>query len=138
MNLLLLHFFKSVTSSGKQTKLKANLILLKFLIIHINIVINVEPGTIAKEFFIAGEQKYLLLPVSIGEPEQNMNLIIDLSMDRTWIDEQVFNKELSTRYVSYNKSETRGKENLYFKGVLSQDTFSITNKNILILFKLLF
>ena len=44
-----------------------------------------ESGLVSIPFSTVTEKNYLIAPVSIGTPEQNLNLVLDIGSERTWI-----------------------------------------------------
>ena len=49
-------------------------------------------GIISINFYVATKNELLISPIEIGTPAQQMNLILDIGSERTWISEEVFNK----------------------------------------------
>ena len=88
-------------------------------------LIKSVPGTISVEFQVAGDQQYILVPVSVGTPEQKINLIADINFDRTFIDNDVYEYQKSETFKSNGTTRQRSKEEYAFQGTLTTDLISI-------------
>ena len=73
---------------------------------------------------------YLLTPVKIGTPPQEINLIIDIGSERTWISSEFFDKYKSSSYESRDIFESHNQYDFKYKGISSLETFEIENKTL--------
>lgn len=81
-------------------------------------------------FYIVTEQKYLIVPISIGSPVKLMNLVIDINSDYTWLSENLFSQNQSDSYKALNDHIDITQDDFSYNGVLSIDQLSILNMKI--------
>lgn len=70
----------------------------------------------------------LLAPVSIGNPEQEMNLVIDIGSMRTWVSNEHFDKSKSDTYVDKEETDTKKQYDFSYSGKTSTETFKLGDK----------
>ena len=85
-------------------------------------------GYISLKFNITNN--YLISSVKIGTPPQEVNLILDIGSERTWISNHYFDKKESSTYISKNIFESHKQYDLKYSGISSLETFEIENKTL--------
>ena len=73
---------------------------------------------------------YLISSVKIGIPPQELNLILDIGSERTWISNQYFDKKKSSTYISKDIFESHKQYNFKYNGISSLETFELENKKL--------
>ena len=73
---------------------------------------------------------YLVTPVKIGTPPQEINLIIDIGSERTWVSNEFFNKFKSDSYISRDIFESHKEYDFKYSGISSLETFEMENKTL--------
>ena len=73
---------------------------------------------------------YLITPVKIGTPPQEINLIIDIGSERTWVSNEFFDKYKSESYESRDIFESHNEYDFKYNGIASLETFEMENKTL--------
>lgn len=89
-----------------------------------------ESGLVSIPFSMVTEKNYLIAPVSIGTPEQNLNLVLDIGSERTWIFNEEYTRQSSTSFVSLEHPESLTQDEFGYSGALSNETFKIAEKEV--------
>ena len=90
-----------------------------------------ESGLVSIPFSTVTEKNYLIAPVSIGTPEQNLNLVLDIGSERTWIYMEEYTRQSSTSYVDIEyPPESLTQDEFAYSGTLSNETFKIGEKEV--------
>ena len=99
-------------------------LLLLFLIQFSNCFRNAdESGLVSVEFSIVTEDHLLIAPVSIGTPEQELALILDIGADKTWIHKDIYTSQASTSYKDLEIEDSIDEEIIKAEGNLATETF---------------
>ena len=90
-----------------------------------------ESGLVSIPFSTVTEKNYLIAPISIGTPEQNLNLVLDIGSERTWIYMEEYTRQSSTSYVDIEyPPESLTQDEFAYSGTLSNETFKIGEKEV--------
>lgn len=89
-----------------------------------------KEGFISIDFCVATENEFLISPIKIGTPEQEMNLVLDISAERTWISNEIFLKDQSSSYTTDNFIDKRAQDDFAYRGVWSKDTVVVGEKEL--------
>ena len=93
---------------------------------------DVEPemvkGYISLKFKIS--QGMLIAPVKVGEPPQEMNLVLDIGSMRTWLSDQTFKKENSKSYQDLGDTESHTQYDFTYSGKSSTENFILVDKEL--------
>ena len=91
-----------------------------------------ESGTIPLKFTIEkiDSDELLTTKIKIGDPPQEITLILDIGADRTWILKDNYKYSLSKTYSTDNDFDKRIQDNFSYSGVKSKETFTIGNKTL--------
>ena len=91
-----------------------------------------ESGTIPLKFTIEkiDSEELLTTKIKIGDPPQEITLILDIGADRTWILKDNYKYSLSKTYSTDNDFDKRIQDNFSYSGVKSKETFTIGNKTL--------
>lgn len=81
-------------------------------------------GIIKAEFQMVTKNKFMIILVGMGVPEQKINLVVDIGSDRTWVDSSVFSPQTSSHYVAGPQTERKNHDEFNCIGVVSTDTIS--------------
>ena len=73
---------------------------------------------------------YLVSKVKIGTPPKEINLILDIGSQRTWISNKYYDKSKSSSYISKDIFESNQQYDFTYKGISSMETFEIENKTL--------
>ena len=119
-----------------------------FLIIHFyfyKIVSPIENKEIEKKDEIKSmdiDKGYIILPftltkshipiskIKIGQPEQEINLVLDIGSQRTWVSDQYYNSQESTTYQSTQETYSNIQYDFSYSGISALETFKIDEKVI--------
>ena len=85
-------------------------------------------GYISLKFKIS--QGMLLVPVKVGTPEQEINLVIDIGSSRTWISDQSFKKGDSSSLDESTDPEEKEQYDFKYSGNAATETFTLANKKL--------
>ena len=73
---------------------------------------------------------YLVSPVQIGTPPQEINLVLDIGSKRTWISNQYYDSKKSSTFITKEKHELHKQYDFKYGGFSSLETFQIENKTL--------
>ena len=73
---------------------------------------------------------YLISSVKIGTPPQEIDLILDIGSQRTWLSNKFFDKSKSSSYISKDSFESHYEYDIKYNGIASMETFEIENKTL--------
>ena len=73
---------------------------------------------------------YLVSSVKIGTPPQEIDLILDIGSERTWVSNKFFDKSKSSSYFTKDVFETHKEYDFKYNGIACMDTFEIENKTL--------
>ena len=106
-------------------------LLLLFLIQFSNCFRNAdESGLVSVEFSIVTEDHLLIAPVSIGTPEQELALILDIGADKTWIHKDIYTSQASTSYKDLEIEDSIDEEIIKAEGNLATETFKVNETKL--------
>ena len=91
---------------------------------------NNGSGVISLEFCVVTENELLIVPIKIGSPDQEMNLVLDISSERTWISDTIYSKENSETYRSNEFFDYKEQDNFSYRGIWGKETFTLGEKNL--------
>ena len=92
--------------------------------------------------YINSDKGYLNLPftltksnipiskIKIGQPEQEINLVLDIGSQRTWISDQYYNSQESTSFQSTQETYSNIQYDFSYSGNIAFETFKIDEKFI--------
>lgn len=89
-----------------------------------------QDGYISIDFSIVTKDELLIAPVIIGSLGQSMNLVLDISAERTWISTELYNKDKSHSYKTEGDLNNKVQDYFSYKGILSQEEFEIDDKKL--------
>ena len=89
-----------------------------------------QDGYISIDFSIVTKDELLIAPVIIGSLGQSMNLVLDISAERTWISTELYDKDKSHSYKTEGDLNNKVQDYFSYKGVLSQEEFEIDDKKL--------
>ena len=89
-----------------------------------------KEGFISINFCVATENEFLISPIKIGTPEQEMNLVLDISAERTWISNVIFLNNESSSYSTDNYIDKRTQDDFAYRGVWSKENFIVGDKEL--------
>lgn len=89
-----------------------------------------ESGLVSVEFSMVTEDRLLIAPVSIGTPEQDLSLILDIGADKTWIHKDIYTSQASTSYKDLEIEDNIDEEIIRAEGNLATETFKINETKI--------
>ena len=105
--------------------------MLLFLIQFSNCFRNAdESGLVSVEFSIVTEDHLLIAPVSIGTPEQELALILDIGADKTWIYKDIYTSQASTSYKDLEIEDSIDEEIIKAEGNLATETFKVNETKL--------
>ena len=122
--------------------MKENFFLILFILISISFTKKdkkkKEPDPETPEFavgyitlpFTLSENRLPVSNVKIGNPKQDVKVILDLGSTRTWISDQYYNSQKSTSYSSLDTLDSHHQYDFSFSGVLSTETFQVSDKTL--------
>jgi hypothetical protein len=122
--------------------MKENFFLILFILISISFTKKdkkkKEPDPETPEFavgyitlpFTLSENRLPVSKVKIGNPKQDVKVILDLGSTRTWISDQYYNSQKSTSYSSLDTLDSHHQYDFSFSGVLSTETFQVSDKTL--------
>lgn len=87
-------------------------------------------GIISINFYVATKNELLLSPIEIGTPAQQMNLILDIGSERTWISEEVFNKTSSSSFQTNGYTDKKQQDSFSYRGIWSTDNVQLSDKKL--------
>ena len=87
-------------------------------------------GTATIMFKLATDNELLLAPLKIGTPPQEVNVILDIASERTWIHMNTFKSSQSSSYSSENQLDERVQDSFSYRGYRSKETFILENKTL--------
>lgn len=89
-----------------------------------------QDGFISIDFSVVTKDELLIAPVVIGSLGQSMNLVLDISAERTWISTELYNKDKSHSYKTEGDIENKVQDYFSYKGVVSQEELEIDDKKL--------
>ena len=100
-------------------------LILKLIIIPFLFILTKEDkiGIININFTYIKEEELLKVPIKIGEPSQNVEMILDLSSERTWVSENIYLYNNSNKFKTDHFIDSREEGDFSYKGYWSRDTF---------------
>ena len=122
--------------------MKENFFLILFILISITFTKKdkkkKEPDPETPEFavgyitlpFTLSENRIPVSSVKIGNPKQDIKVILDLGSTRTWISDQYYNSQKSTSYSSLDTLDSHHQYDFSFSGILSTETFQVSDKTL--------
>ena len=87
-------------------------------------------GTATIMFKLATDNELLLAPLKIGTPPQEVNVILDIASERTWLHMNTFKSSQSSSYSSENQLDERVQDSFSYRGYRSMETFILENKTL--------
>jgi hypothetical protein len=101
------------------------LIILKLIIILLVFKITKQEkiGIINLNFTYIKEDELLKVSIKIGEPSQNIEMILDLSSERTWVSDIIYLYNNSNKFKTDHFIDSREEGDFSYKGYWSRDTF---------------
>ena len=101
------------------------LIILKLIIILLVFKITKQEkiGIINLNFTYIKEDELLKVRIKIGEPSQNIEMILDLSSERTWVSDIIYLYNNSNKFKTDHFIDSREEGDFSYKGYWSRDTF---------------
>ena len=87
-------------------------------------------GIINLNFTYLKEDELLKVPVKIGDPPQNIEMILDLSSERTWVSDEIYLSNNSKDYKTDKFIDSREQGFFGYKGFWSRDTFILGNQTL--------
>ena len=89
-------------------------------------------GTIPLKFTVEkiDSDELLTTKLKIGDPQQEITLILDIGAERTWILKDNYKYSLSKTYSTENILDKRIQDTFSYSGYKSKDTFTIGNKTL--------
>lgn len=108
------------------------LLFVTLIILMVYLSNQVEDSKTEKEspFYIVTEHRYLIVPISIGSPVKEMNLVIDINSAYSWVSSSLFNEKQSDSYKTLNETIDINQDAFSYHGVLSSDQFSMYNTKL--------
>ena len=109
-----------------------------YLLLILKLIITQDPespeisGTIPLKFTVQkiNSDELLTTILKIGDPQQEIELILDIGAERTWILKDNFKSSLSKTYSSENILDKRIQDTFSYSGYKSKDTFTVGNKTL--------
>ena len=87
-------------------------------------------GTATIKFTIETADEYPIAPIKIGDPPQELNLILDIGAERTWVHSNTFKSSQSKTYSTDNQLDERTQDTFSYRGYRSKETFKLENKTL--------
>ena len=87
-------------------------------------------GTATIKFTIETADEYPVAPIKIGDPPQELSLILDIGAERTWVHTNTFKSSQSKTYTTENQLDERTQDNFSYRGYRSKETFKLENKTL--------
>ena len=122
--------------------MKENFFLILFILISITFTKKdkkkKEPDPETPEFavgyitlpFTFSENRLPVSNVKIGNPKQDIKVILDLGSTRTWISDQYYNSQKSSSYSSLDTIDSHHQYDFSYSGILSTETFQVSDKTL--------
>ena len=112
--------------------------IILYLLLILKLIITQDPespeisGTIPLKFTVQkiNSDELLTTILKIGDPQQEIELILDIGAERTWILKDNFKSSLSKTYSSENILDKRIQDTFSYSGYKSKDTFTVGNKTL--------
>ena len=94
-----------------------------------NKYINSDKGYINLPFTLT-KSNIPISKIKIGQPEQEINLVLDIGSQRTWISDQYYNSQESTSFQSTQETYSNIQYDFSYSGNIAFETFKIDEKFI--------
>ena len=80
--------------------------------------------------FTLTQDKVPISQVKIGEPKQDIDLILDIGSMRTWVSDQYFKSKKSDTFTSIDELASHKQYDFSYSGVTAMDTFKVSDKTL--------
>ena len=91
--------------------------------------LNSDKGYIILPFTLTKSQ-IPITKIKIGQPEQEINLVLDIGSQRTWVSDQYYNNQESNTYQSTQESYSNKQYDFSYSGNSALETFKFDDKII--------
>ena len=91
--------------------------------------LNSDKGYIILPFTLTKSQ-IPITKIKIGQPEQEINLVLDIGSQRTWVSDQYYNNQESNTYQSTQESYSNKQYDFSYSGNSALETFKFDEKII--------
>ena len=91
---------------------------------------NDETGLISVEFSLVSQYNLMIVPITLGTPEQELSLIVDIGGEKTWVLEKLYNFDQSTTYKDLKQEFFQNESIIAVNGTLGNEDFKINTTEL--------
>lgn len=96
-----------------------------------NIITEDEhPGIIKLKFKLGSTKDFLSVPIQIGSSKKELDFILDIGSERTWILNSYYDKQSSQTFENLDKEQVKTQDYFRYEGTLSTENFHFDNKTL--------
>lgn len=92
---------------------KMHCALFIFVTVLMSFTTSIEDGILSLDFFAVTQNEYLVVPIGIGTPSQNFNLVLDIGAQRSWISNEIFQSASSTSFKTESEKHQTYRDEYY-------------------------
>ena len=89
-----------------------------------------QKGFITEEFTMVTKNNYMIALVSLGTPNQEVNLVLDTGSMRTWVSKELFDYKASTTFHTENFVENFKQDEFSYSGFCADDKISFGDTSL--------
>lgn len=80
-----------------------------------------QNGIISVPFDLVSLDRYMIVPIALGTPPQEMSLVVDIGSDRTWIYKDTFQKDKSTTFFEQDSLDIKTQSDFSYQGSWTEE-----------------